>query len=135
VRVGAALAAAAVAGALALVTARAAAAKSAIYETRTRCPCTGPTADTFWRSRSERLACVEAALDALESTWPESVLRLDRRRERRSPCGVPRLQCDGTANRPCPRGTFRERSDPRCQPNGSPGVSGSSWPRPGRVES
>ena len=95
-----------------------AAAKSAYWEILNACPCAGPTARSFWASRDERMACVDAVLDELRATWPEEILVRDREREARSRCGNPRFQCDGTAARQCPPGTVCEAVDAFCDPAG-----------------
>ena len=65
-RLGAAVGAA-LAGLLEVVTPRLAVAKSAYFEIRNRCPCAGPTVRTFWTSREERMACVDAVLGELQA--------------------------------------------------------------------
>jgi Kazal-type serine protease inhibitor domain len=106
-----------------LLVVRSAAAKSAYYEILNHCPCTGPTPEAFWGGLRERMACVDAVLEALRAQgWPDEILTRDRQREQRSRCGDPRYQCDGTPKRPCPRRTVCQTVDPLCNANGSPGV-------------
>jgi hypothetical protein len=98
-------------------------AKSAYYEIKARCPCAGPSARTFWTSTADRLACVDAVLEELRAQgWPGEVLSRDRLREQRSRCGEARLQCDGTANRPCPGRMVCDVVDPNCNPTGATGT-------------
>jgi len=100
-----------------------AAAKSAYFEIRNRCPCAGPSGDAFWTSRDERMACVDAAIEALRADdWPEELLARDRKRELRSNCGVARYQCDGASDRSCPGRTVCEAADAFCSPAGIPSV-------------
>jgi hypothetical protein len=101
-----------------LVSPHPAAAKSALWEIASQCPCAGPTARSFWTSRDERMACVDAVIDELRATWPDEILVRDRARELRSRCGNPRFQCDGTGARQCPRGTVCEAMDPFCDATG-----------------
>src|SRR5262245_1084781 len=96
--------------------------KSAGYEIQARCPCTGPAVRTFWSSMAERLACVDHVIAELATQgWPAELLARDRVRELKSGCGDPRLQCDGTSARTCPRRMRCDVADSSCRPEGAPG--------------
>jgi hypothetical protein len=102
---------------------RPAPAKSAVYEIQSRCPCAGPAGFVFWTSLVERLACVDAAIADLAARggWPTRLLARDRAREVKSRCGDPRLQCDGTGARTCPRRMVCDVVDSSCRAGGVPG--------------